>query len=173
MGSKKHFWINVLLAVIVSSIIVGFSGRDFLKRFELAGLDILFRVRGPQPYEKNICIIEIQDEDILKVGRWPWARTWHATLIRALSKMDAKEIYFDMLFSEASNNETDDSMMAAAMKEADNVYLPFAYFQSRDQDYQILRPINLLYQYTKGAGAINIYPDIDGSLRRMPVAFKI
>ena len=171
MKPKFVFFVNIILALVVGCTMIAFSNSTFLRRFELAGLDILFRLRGEQAYSENICIIEIQDEDIIKVGRWPWDRTWHAALVRALDTMGAKQVYFDMLFSEPSANSADDLAFAAAMKEADNVYLPFVYFETVDK-INILRPIKLLDEHNKGLGGINVYPDIDGSLRRLSMNFR-
>ena len=166
MQKKLSFLINLCLALLVGGYIALFSGHDFLNRFELAGLDILFRFRGEQNFNKDISIIEIQDDDIIKVGRWPWPRTWHAALIRALSDMGVDKIYFDILFSEASSDPDEDVFLAQAMREASNVYLPYAFINSPGGVGR-LEPIPIFKEQIPGTGFINVDPDVDGAIRRI------
>lgn len=147
------------------------SSKGSLDDFQLHSLDTLFRLRGPIPYDSRIIIIEIDDQNITGVGRWPWPRKWHAALINALDYFGAQSIYFDMIFSEDSSPE-DDAVFAQAIKKSKNVYLPFVF---KDQTIDIANtfsPIPTLARSVKGVGSINIYPDADGSFRRIPLIFK-
>jgi diguanylate cyclase (GGDEF)-like protein len=168
---KKLFFINLLLALIVASLLVFLSARGALEHLNLIGTDILFHLRGPQPYNPNILVIEINEDNISKVGRWPWDRKWHATMAMALKGLGAKFVYFDILFSEPSSQE-DDDLFSAALKESGNVYLPFAFTEDDTGSQERLQPIKKFSAYEKGTGAINIYPDVDGVLRRLPLFFK-
>ncbi|RKY42746.1 MAG: hypothetical protein DRP85_01670 [Candidatus Makaraimicrobium thalassicum] len=171
MKFKKKFILNIFLAFLVSSLIVIFSEQGFLKRLKLDGLDLLFRLRGVSAYNPHIIIVEIDNENISKVGRWPWSRDWHAAITSALKALGAKQIYFDFLFSEASSEEND-GIFSEAIKDAGNVYLPFA-FQGRSRDMaNALVPIERFSSRVKGVGSINIYPDTDGTLRKIPLFLK-
>ncbi|MDD4957535.1 MAG: CHASE2 domain-containing protein [Candidatus Omnitrophica bacterium] len=168
---NRVFILNITLALIIASVFVGFSSNDFFRRVESYGLDFLFRVRGPLECNPKIIIIEVDDNNISKVGRWPWPRRWHAVLVKALKDMGAKYIYFDIIFSESAP-PGEDEVFAQAIKESGNVYLPFA-FRERSVDIDsALTPVNALYSNTRGTGAINIYPDIDGAIRSIPLLFK-
>lgn len=170
MKLQKYFIFNVIIAIVVSTLIFILSEKGPLKRWELANADILFRLRGPSPQNPNIVIIEIDDTNITKIGRWPWKRVWLAAIVKALKDLGAQDIYCDIIFSEPSTEE-DDETFGQAIEYAKNVYLPFV-FQERNIDLKsALMPIDKLATHMKGTGTINIIPDLDGSIRKIPLFF--
>jgi diguanylate cyclase (GGDEF)-like protein len=165
---KKSILINIAIALIVATAIAGFSQKGPLKRLEYGGLDFSFLLRGPIPYNPKIVIIEITDADISGVGRWPWGRSWLAAMAKTLSDLGARYTYFDIILSEASTDQ-DDALFEEALKTSKNVYLPFV-FQGMPYDIKnSFLPIKRFSDYKKGTGAVNIYPDIDGVVRRIPL----
>ena len=56
----------------------------------------------PRPYDfdQPVRIVDIDDESIHLIGRWPWPRQTMADLVDALAKADVAAIGFDFLFSE-------------------------------------------------------------------------
>jgi adenylate cyclase len=56
----------------------------------------------PRPYDfdQPVRIVDIDDESIRRIGRWPWPRQTMAQLVEALTKAGAAAIAFDVLFSE-------------------------------------------------------------------------
>jgi len=141
-----------------------------LDHLRYSGLDILFRLRGHVEAPSTVTIIEIDDDNIDRIGRWPWERSWHSAMIAALKTFGAKEIYFDILFSENSNID-DDTLFQDQIKKAGNVYLPYAFRESSINIDDAVKPIDIFYNNLKGTGAINIYPDSDGALRKIPLFF--
>jgi len=122
---KKPFLYNILFAGIICLLILVIRQQGLLHGFEQNSLDLLFQLRGSAPANQHIIIVEITDNDITQIGRWPWKRTWEAALARALTDLGAKYIYFDIIFSESSSDE-DDALFTEAIKQSKNVYLPFA-----------------------------------------------
>ncbi len=173
MKIKKNNVINVALAVIIASLVLLSSASGILSRFELSTLDLLFDLRGKTACNPKIVIVEITDADIKKIGRWPWNRSWSAALICALNGLGAKSVYFDIVFSESSTPE-DDTLFEEALKESKqaNVYLPSVFQSPNFLTQDLLSPLPRFSAYIKGTGAINIYPDSDGTIRRMPLLFK-
>jgi len=138
----------------------------------LGVLDVFFRLRQPQPaYNPNIIIVEINDENISKIGRWPWERKWHAAIVYALKELGAKHVFFDILFSEASNPD-DDALLAESIKRAGNVYLPFAFPEDVIKFDNAIVPLKEFSDHARDMGSINVYPDIDGTIRRVPLFFN-
>lgn len=173
--NKKLILFNIGLALIIASLFFSLSQKGFLNRFEFLTLDSSFRIRGSIPYDKHIIIIEVTDSDIEKVGRWPWPRSWHAAISRALADFGAKVIYFDVIFSEPAE-EKDDALFEEAIKTNRNIYLPFA-FQTPDKGEintldKAFLPLKRFSNHIKGTGVINIYPDMDGILRKIPLVFQ-
>jgi len=168
---KKNFVINLGFSCFIALIILFSANIGVLKQLKLAALDFCFNLRGPLPAKPNIIIIEVTDDDITKVGRWPWDRTWHAAMTQSLKGLGAKFVYFDIIFSEPSPPEKD-KIFEEAMRLGQNVYLPFA-FQSKSLDINdAFLPLKDFSSVMKGTGAINIYPDSDGIFRRIPLVFK-
>src|SRR3989338_7731979 len=93
------------LWIATAGFFVVFLGYHFniLERFELVTYDYRFHAKGSREANPQIVVIEISDESVTKIGRWPWDRDWHATLIQVLKKAGAKAVVFDVLFSEQSN----------------------------------------------------------------------
>jgi len=167
---KKSLLINLYLGLVVAAIITSLSQQGLLKRLEFSGLDTFFRLKQNTAYNDRIIIIEISDYDVVKVGRWPWERKWEAAIAQALARLGAKYIYFDMIFSEAAG-AADDSLLEEAIRSSKNVYLPFV-FQDTSFDIQkAFLPLPRFEGSSKGTGAFNIYPDIDGTTRRIPLIF--
>src|SRR5271156_709106 len=56
----------------------------------------------PRVYDPDqpVRILDIDDESIRRVGRWPWPRQQMAAMVDALMKANVAAIGFDVLFSE-------------------------------------------------------------------------
>ena len=175
MKLNKNFLFNISLALLVASLVVSFSGAGVLERFRLNGLDFLFRLRGTSAYNPHVIIVEINEDNISKVGRWPWNREWFATVSVALKELGAKYTYFDVIFSEPSTqaDRKDDKVFAEAIKKTDNVYLPFAFQEYSIDIESALFPVEEFSAGISGCGPVNIYPDLDGALRKIPLYFDL
>ncbi len=139
--------------------------------FELQTLDLRFKARFPQKQNENIAIIEINEDSIDKIGRWPFDREWHAELIKILDEYQVKLICFDLFFSEASHN---DKSLIDSTKKAGCVYYPYVF--RLDEHKEILdieaKSLEELDRVSQGSGYINIIPDPDGKNRRAPLYFE-
>ncbi len=171
MKLKKPFLYNILFAGIICLLILVIRQQGLLHGFEQNSLDLLFQLRGSAPANQHIIIVEITDNDITQIGRWPWKRTWEAALARALTDLGAKYIYFDIIFSESSSDE-DDALFTEAIKQSKNVYLPFALQAPAFDIATAFLPIKTFKEHIKGTGATNIFPDDDGTIRRIPLVFQ-
>ena len=63
----------------------------------------------PRPYnfDQPVRIVDIDDESIHLVGRWPWSRQIMAQLVEALAKANVAAIGLDVLFSEKDRPSDD------------------------------------------------------------------
>lgn len=179
MNSKYTFITNICLAIIVASIVALATQTNFIKRLELISSDYLSRLKvaqQPAPLSKDIVLINLDEQDFYNLrgqGQWPWRRTRFAEAVDALKAFGVKFIYIDVLFSEPAPVKEDDVILAQAIKNAGNVYLPFAYKQNAEKMTDLLLPYKEFYQHLHGTGFVNIFPDIDGTLRRIPVQSNI
>ena len=167
----KAVFINLILGLLVALTIFFFLQEGQMVGGENIATDLFFNLRRTIPQKANIIIVEITDNDIINIGRWVWPRKWHAVMAKALSDMGAKIIYFDLLFSEPSN-EQDDAVLEDALKQIPKVYLPFAFQDMPPDINKSLLPLKMFTPYLKGTGSINIYQDPDGNIRRITPAFS-
>lgn len=150
---------NIICGLVVLVVISLVSYFRIFEIFELQTLDLRFKLRGVSPQAPEIVIIEIADDSLEKIGRWPFDRIWHARLIEALANLGVRQIGFDIIFTEESPSDSD---LIASTREAGNVYFPLA--------FPISPPLlPRLQRVAKGAGHININPDIDGKRRKVPL----
>ena len=163
------------LAVIVALISAGSIFKTF-DNYEFDALDFRFRIRPPIATSDQIVIIEIGDDTVAQLGRFPFDRSYHAALIKALAQAGAKAVVFDIFFSEIHSADFE---LEQAMRMAGNVYLPFVF----ELDYKAKRALPVADAYTanslesfrelaKGTGHINVIPDSDGKFRRVPLFIK-
>ena len=63
----------------------------------------------PRPYafDQPVRIVDIDDESIHLIGRWPWPRQTIAELVETLAKANVAAIGFDVLFSEKDRPSAD------------------------------------------------------------------
>lgn len=171
MKLSKSLVYNIALALLTATLLFALFEEGHLRRLEFSGLDLLFRLRGAIAFNPKVVIVEISDSDIAQIGRWPWDRSWLAAIAKALSDLGAKSVYFDIILSEKSPHEENDLILEEAIKTTGKVYLPFA-FQGASADINnSIIPLERFSANIKGTGAINIYPDSDGTLRRIPLVF--
>jgi adenylate cyclase len=71
---------------------------------------------SPRPYafDQPVRIVDIDDESIARIGRWPWPRATMASLVDALAKANVAAIGFDVLFSEKDQPSEDLKACASA-----------------------------------------------------------
>ncbi len=144
-----------------------------LQRFELVTFDDRFILKGTRATDPGIVVVEISEDSVEKIGRWPWTRDWHATLIKILDELGAKAIVFDVVFSEKSDPKND-AMLAEAIKASGKVYLAeVVEAASNGEPATLLRSLPEFSENAKGGGHINLQPDIDGVMRRIPLVLPL
>ena len=75
----------------------------------------------PRPYDfdQPVRIVDIDDESIHLIGRWPWPRQTMALLVEALAKANVAAVGFDVLFSEKDRPSDDLKACAQGAHRAD------------------------------------------------------
>lgn len=178
--TRKYHLQKYLLSLICAVIILAAFKMNLLDRSELALLDYRFKIRPPQAASEDVVLIDIAQDSIDRIGRWPWDRKWHVALISALKRYDVKAILYDVIFAEPSGEE-EDKALKRAIAYAGNVYLPYVFnieeqssqnLITEDSIYGIDSYMEMFKDAIKGDGFINILPDIDGTLRRVPLVMQ-
>ena len=166
-----------ILFTLLLGVFAAASYLHLFENYELTSLDMRFLLRSPKiPVSDKIAIIEIGEDTLKKLGRFPFDRSYHAIAVKALSEFGAKAVIFDLLFSEPHEH---DKELALAMKEAGDVYLPYAFDLSKkvkgdlaETDGYLATITDDLANSAKSTGHINLVPDIDGKFRRVPLFIR-
>lgn len=167
-------------ASVVTVLVVLSYHFGVLDRFELLTLDYRFNIRQLQSGSRDIVFIDMAEDSVNVIGRWPWQRKWHAALIKILSDYKPKAIAFDVIFSEPQD-ELDDAALEEAVRQSGVVYMPSVYdidmtkralFSEGVGVESAHEPITRFRNVLKGSGHINAVPDSDGILRRVPPAIR-
>lgn len=158
--------------------------------------DISLRTGPPSPATPRIAVVEINDESVGLLGRWPWPRSRHAEFLRVLREhYHPSAVVFDLLFGERDKPEHD-AAFASEIEASGNVYLA-ARFTDRptagpergpdespwrtaeygtDAEWRgrrfqgAARPVPELARSAAAVGPVNVFPELDGCVRRMPLA---
>jgi adenylate cyclase len=130
---------------------------------------------GADPTE-DIVIVGIDDKSLDKLGQFSsWPRSYHAQIVNILAKSGARVIVFDVLFSEPS---PDDEELAASIRNAGNVILPFVHPVQTHKSTAIgqtiapeeaIRPLEVFEEGAIAVGHAVMFPDEDGIVRRLPL----
>lgn len=185
----------VLLGSLCGVIAFLVSQLGWLAALDSRAYDFSIRMRntpGPSP---QIAIIEIDDESISLLGRWPWRRSIHAKFLAALrERYQPTAVVFDLLLSEPEVGQQD-AALAREIAEAGNVYLAAFFTDIPESGLDLSReripwvtgeytgeatwlgkqfaslhpPIYEFAQKAAGIGYVNIFPELDGCVRRVPL----
>jgi len=157
-----QFSVNALLILFYMWVL----STSRLDRFENIFLDYFFRIRPTPVIDSSIAFIEISNDSIKAIGRWPWPRHYHAVMTHLLTEWGARAIVFDVIFSEEST-PFDDNALEEAFQKTRSLYLPVIYETTKEEKGNWVHSLPRFERSAKGTGHINIDQDKDGTLRRI------
>ena len=144
-------------------------GGGLLSTWQLRSTDFL---HGDTPPGEEIIIVAINDASVAQLGPWPWPHSTHAQLIEALA--ESRVIGLDILFETA---EPDDALVEASA-EAGNVVYPILAVMPEHAGpglipaQVLVEPAPALQTSAAGLGIVNVLPDGDSVVRRVPLAVQ-
>jgi len=99
---KSHWFLGLLLTLLFCfSYAIGVGP---LKSLEFVAYDTAISA-STLPADSRIVIVDIDNESIDRLGRWPWPRSIVADAINILSKANARLIGVDIFFSEKQQSQ--------------------------------------------------------------------
>lgn len=117
--------------------------------------------RGAPP---GMVIVAIDDASIEAIGRWPWPRTVHATLLQRVAATRPRAVAMDLVLSEPDPDPAHDRLLADALRAAAPVVLPVVWRAAGVQAVAPLLPTPAL-RASAQLGAAEAPVDDDGILR--------
>lgn len=160
----------IVAAAALAGVMAAAQGGEGLEQMLQQGRD---RIRA-QPASGDIHIVEIDGRSLQALDRWPVPRRYHAQLIDRLRHAGVRSIAFDVDFS-ALSNPADDRALAHALRRAGgSVILPAFRQQAHGESSQIVENTPAKpFRENAFVAAVNVHPDADGFVRRMPLGHEI
>lgn len=196
----KQFISTTVIALIVSCAALVLHQTEWIDVVEMKSLDHRFRLYAdPAQARSDIVLVTADEPSIKSFGRWPWHRDLHAFAVEFLKAAGAKIIIFDVTFLEPDNCDPEfDSIFAQSVLAAGNVVLADIFVDDSDfpspeflakSTVSVQRrpgamsdsynssglkiPIPSLAQSALSLGFVNLTPDRDGTVRRVPLVGRV
>jgi adenylate cyclase len=198
--SYKQFIPTTAIALIVSCVALALHQTEWIDALEMKSLDHRFRrYADPAQARADIVLVAADESSMKAIGRWPWHRDLHGYAVEFLKSAGARLIIFDVTFLEPDNCDPEfDSVFAHSIVAAGNVVLADLFVDDSDfpspellgkstvlvQKHSgsppdiydksgIKLPIPSLAQSALGLGFVNLTPDRDGTVRRVPLVGRV
>ena len=117
----RRFLIGCALGAAAAALAWAIGRTAFFTTVELKTYDYRVRMTSdPASARRDIVLVSIDDSSIRRlepnVGRWPWPRVVHSSLIDFLTRAPAKVIVYDVLFTERQQGtfQVDDATWSGA-----------------------------------------------------------
>lgn len=108
-AAVREWWILTLLLTLLAAVLGGQNG---LGRIDHTLYDATLSRLGRSP-SAEIVIVAIDEASLEKIGRWPWPRGVHATLLDRISAAKPRAIAFDLILTEPEPGGGDNLFAAA------------------------------------------------------------
>ena len=167
MKFRKQMKVS-LLSSIMATIFTVFMLNGPLERIYI---DTLSYLHEGQTKVDDVVIVGIDETSFQAMDmQWPWPREVHGELVNEISKFNPKSIVFDVVFSEPSN-EVSDNHFAEAISNAKKVILA-SDLSFREGEYVSgvveTRPIELFEKAGALVGLAGVEADVDMVVRHFP-----
>ena len=118
-----------------------------------------------RPVPEGITIVAIDDASVAAIGRWPWPRAVHATLLSRLAEAKPKAIGLDVIFSEPDPDPAQDTLLARQLARAAPVVMSVDWMSmGAAQPPRLLVPVTGLPAGVR-LGTAEASVDADGVMR--------
>ncbi len=156
-------WLS--LTAILALVAALAAWQSWLWRADYLIYDLGLSLGGRVP-PSDLVIIAIDDESLARIGRWPWRRAVHATLLEKLRAADVAVVGMDIILTESDGAEADgDRLLAEAIRKNGRVILPVVQRSLGPGLIAEGRPIPILADAAAGLGHIELALDADGIFR--------
>ena len=111
---KWRSYVVVVLGAYAFTLLLGALAAPVAGTFQNIVFDQYQRWK-PRPFDlvQAVRIVDIDDESIHLIGRWPWSRRKMADLVTALAKANVAAIGFDYVFAEPDQGTVGDAAACA------------------------------------------------------------
>jgi response regulator RpfG family c-di-GMP phosphodiesterase len=166
--ARRHVRAILIAAAVALLAACALQASGALNRVERDSVDVRFSLRGPEPAE-GIVVVAIDEATFAELDRavWPFPRTRHARVVDQLRKAGARQIVYDVQFTEPSPRPAGDLALYDALGRAGGALLATGESDSRGRT-NVLGGDENLARIGARAGASNLLSDPGGVVRRYP-----
>ncbi|HUF94246.1 MAG TPA: CHASE2 domain-containing protein [Candidatus Limnocylindria bacterium] len=162
----------------VAWLTVALVASGYLEPMERWALDRLFELRGARPPAAPIVIVTIDESSNAELNlQWPFPRALHGELIDRISAGRPLAIGIDLIFDTPSaRGPEDDEALGRAVARAGNVVLgaaPTVDVQAFYTRVDLNPPLPVIRAGAAAFAPVNLSPDPDSSIRRVPISFTV
>ncbi len=163
----KQLKVSIISAVLATLFTV-FIANDLIENVYIDTLNYLHKNQGQVD---EVVIVGIDETSFQAMEmQWPWPREVHGELVNQISKFNPKSIVFDVVFSEPSN-ENSDNYFAEAISKAKKVVLA-SDLSIRENAFMSgvveTRPLELFEKAGALVGLAGVEADNDMVVRHFP-----
>ena len=163
--ARRAFWASWITAVLVAGLVFV----PVLSDFDWKLFDFFSTFNPPAPSQPRPVIVAIDQPSFSEIGKpWPWPRSLHGELVKALRRAGAKVIGLDILISEPSDPAEDQALAAAMAPDVVMAGMEALVVNAQIEQVTRVEPLPELLAAGAGAGNADVTLDGDGILRRMP-----
>ncbi len=166
--------ICLVLAILLVGGLASFT--PLVNVLESRNYDFLMQLRGPLAPPDDLVVVAIDNasmEQLSQLGvAWPWPRSIHGELIRALDQAGARLIAFDIVFDLPRDAAQDNALAKAVSESRAPVVLAASVDVVDDARFNIIKeslPLDLLLKAGAHYGFAKLTPDSDSVIRRAPL----
>ncbi len=185
------------LGVLSALLALLLSGFGALAPLERGASNSLFRLRGPRAAASKVVLLVVDEATVQRAGHSPLPRRFYAQTLQSLRARGARVIAFNFVFSSASDDAKQDTMVQRAVAARNDVTQGIIFdapgavaspetlrrlpvFALADQGARarpalsVTAPLSSMMLKQTTIGHLNFRPEAGGEVRRIPhlIRFK-
>ncbi|CAN5844383.1 hypothetical protein BH11PSE13_BH11PSE13_16850 [soil metagenome] len=124
---------------------------------DLIAYDRALKARPLAP-AADVVIVAVDDASLAALGRWPWSRAVHASLLEKIAAGKPQAVLMDVFMTEPSADPADDQALARAIRKVP-VYLPLLFNagqNSKSHAVPFVRPLAVFADAAVGLGHVDV-----------------
>jgi adenylate cyclase len=185
----KKILISPWLALVTLSLLIGIRASDpaFIESVRLRYFDTLITSKQ-QTISKQVHVVNIDDKSIERLGQFPFPRTQYANIIEDLYARGAGLVVFNLFMPDNDRFGKDSGLadtltrhpvvlpqVATSEKQKPGAFRPgVSEIGGKASDFAVNYPgiqanIESFNSRGAGIGVVNVLPEIDGVVRRIPM----
>ncbi len=165
---KHSVWREWAVILLLLWLAIAAGARwDWFARVDRSAYDLAMRL-WQRPALPDIVVVGVDDASLQQIGRWPWNRAVHATLVQKLAEAKPAVIALDFILTEPDRKDPQaDLVLARVIQRAGNVVVPIIPRIDEGRIVGDLAPVQRIADAAASLAQIHAQADPDGVLRRL------